>query len=115
MEGNGWENLPGQTAGQVLPVDAGLIPRCVQAIFSDLQSIPEENYTVKCSFMEIYNEELSDLLSPGKAQVLVQPFFALHCGSDPPHDRQNGKTTRYMSRLFLCAPVRLRHSGGLIP
>lgn len=41
---------------------AGIIPRALYNLFSHLESEGGE-YTVKCSFLELYNEELRDLLS----------------------------------------------------
>ena len=41
----------------------GIIPRSVSHLFSALNSISNCEYSVKISFMELYNEELSDLLS----------------------------------------------------
>ncbi|KAL1612935.1 Kinesin-related motor protein [Paraconiothyrium brasiliense] len=45
-----------------LPDAAGIIPRVLYALFSKLESEETEN-SVKCSFIELYNEELRDLLS----------------------------------------------------
>lgn len=41
---------------------AGIIPRVLQALFSKLE-IEESDNCVRCSFIELYNEELRDLLS----------------------------------------------------
>jgi kinesin family protein 4/21/27 len=46
----------------------GIIPRAVSTIFSRARQLKEErggawNYTIKGSFIEIYNEDLIDLLS----------------------------------------------------
>ncbi|DAZ94548.1 TPA: hypothetical protein N0F65_002200, partial [Lagenidium giganteum] len=42
---------------------AGIIPRSVRYIFDSLQSTQQE-YSVKVSFLQLYNEELKDLLAP---------------------------------------------------
>lgn len=46
-----------------LPVGAGVIPRAVQQIFETLESQNAE-YSVKVTFLELYNEEITDLLAP---------------------------------------------------
>ena len=43
---------------------AGVIPRAIHQIFAHLDSI-NSDCTVKCSFLELYNEELTDLLFIG--------------------------------------------------
>ncbi|KAF1981695.1 kinesin heavy chain [Aulographum hederae CBS 113979] len=45
-----------------LPDAAGIIPRALHALFAKLEGDESEN-SVKCSFIELYNEELRDLLS----------------------------------------------------
>lgn len=45
---------------------SGIIPRVLVKLFTvleDLKTTSNEDYIVKCSFIEIYNEELKDLLS----------------------------------------------------
>lgn len=44
----------------ILSDDAGIIPRTLYSLFHKLE---ETESTVKCSFIELYNEELRDLLS----------------------------------------------------
>ncbi|XP_068661663.1 kinesin-like protein KIN-5C isoform X2 [Aristolochia californica] len=46
-----------------LPLDAGVIPRAVKQIFDTLESQNAE-YSVKVTFLELYNEEITDLLAP---------------------------------------------------
>ncbi|CAN6480374.1 unnamed protein product [Victoria cruziana] len=46
-----------------LPLDAGVIPRAVKQIFDTLESQRAE-YSVKVTFLELYNEEITDLLAP---------------------------------------------------
>ncbi|KAF2402730.1 kinesin-domain-containing protein [Trichodelitschia bisporula] len=43
--------------------NAGIIPRVLHALFDRLEADENDN-SVKCSFIELYNEELRDLLSP---------------------------------------------------
>ncbi|XP_019153437.1 PREDICTED: kinesin-like protein KIN-5C isoform X1 [Ipomoea nil] len=46
-----------------LPSGAGVIPRAVKQIFDTLESQNAE-YSVKVTFLELYNEEITDLLAP---------------------------------------------------
>ena len=50
------------------PEQAGIIPRSVTAIFDHLQN-SEAEYSVRVSYMEVYNEELQDLLSPSEKKL----------------------------------------------
>ena len=46
----------------ILPEAAGIIPRVLYSLFRQLE-IAETESSVKCSFIELYNEELRDLLA----------------------------------------------------
>ncbi|XP_019444239.1 PREDICTED: kinesin-like protein KIN-5C [Lupinus angustifolius] len=46
-----------------LPPGAGVIPRAIKQIFDTLESQNDE-YSVKVTFLELYNEEITDLLAP---------------------------------------------------
>ena len=49
----------------------GVIPRAARAIFDTLRSAEYSNAHVSCSYLEIYNEELGDLLSDGNNKVTM--------------------------------------------
>ena len=53
------------------PSNYGVIPRASQAIFDILRSPQYSNYDVTCSYLEIYNEDLGDLLSDGNNKVTM--------------------------------------------
>lgn len=44
-------------------IEAGIIPRVLHRLFALLDAQENSEYAVKCSYLEIYNEELRDLLS----------------------------------------------------
>jgi hypothetical protein len=56
-----WENDP----------LTGIIPRSVAHVFQILNSISNCEYSVKISFIELYNEELSDLLSDSNEKLKI--------------------------------------------
>lgn len=43
---------------------AGIIPRSLSHLFDELLTLGAQEYSVRVSFLELYNEELFDLLSP---------------------------------------------------
>ncbi|GMI96676.1 hypothetical protein like AT2G36200 [Hibiscus trionum] len=68
MEGECKRAKSGPTGG--LPADAGVIPRAVQQIFDTLEGQNAE-YSVKVTFLELYNEEITDLLAPEEISKVV--------------------------------------------
>ncbi|KAK5644363.1 hypothetical protein RI129_005663 [Pyrocoelia pectoralis] len=59
---NSLSNTSTQSDIDGLDVNAGLIPRTVIELFERVHLL-RDPYTVRCSYLEIYNEELRDLLS----------------------------------------------------
>lgn len=49
--------------GGELPAEAGVIPRAVRHIFDTLEA-QNADYSMKVTFLELYNEEVTDLLAP---------------------------------------------------
>ncbi|PKA63284.1 125 kDa kinesin-related protein [Apostasia shenzhenica] len=49
------------------PSDAGVIPRSVRQIFDTLEAQNAE-YSMKVTFLELYNEEITDLLAPEESK-----------------------------------------------
>jgi len=43
--------------------DPGFIPRCIDDIFDFIENRPDTKFTLKCSYLEVYNEEINDLLN----------------------------------------------------
>ncbi|KAK4255008.1 hypothetical protein QN277_008071 [Acacia crassicarpa] len=52
------------------PNDAGVIPRAVKQIFDILEAQGAE-YSMKVTFLELYNEEITDLLAPEETSKFV--------------------------------------------
>ncbi|KAI4353497.1 hypothetical protein L6164_002442 [Bauhinia variegata] len=52
------------------PSDAGVIPRAVKEIFDILEAQNAE-YSMKVTFLELYNEEITDLLAPEESSKFV--------------------------------------------
>nr|XP_017256016.1 PREDICTED: kinesin-like protein KIN-5D isoform X2 [Daucus carota subsp. sativus] len=55
----------GRKDGGGIHMDAGVIPRAVQHVF-DILEAQKADYSIKVSFIELYNEEVTDLLAPAK-------------------------------------------------
>ncbi|GJN36240.1 hypothetical protein PR202_gb25082 [Eleusine coracana subsp. coracana] len=66
MEGGGTR----KTKNGELPTDAGVIPRAVRQIFDILEAQCAE-YSMKVTFLELYNEEITDLLAPEEPKFPV--------------------------------------------
>ncbi|KAK6147232.1 hypothetical protein DH2020_018144 [Rehmannia glutinosa] len=69
MEGECKRSKGGPNGG--LPPEAGVIPRAVKQIFDTLESQNAE-YSVKVTFLELYNEEITDLLAPEDLSRVAQ-------------------------------------------
>lgn len=54
------------TGGSEKYSDRGLIPRSIQYIFKQVQSLPDYSFEFKISYLEIYNEIGYDLLDSNR-------------------------------------------------
>lgn len=61
MEGERSPNVPDDSAWEDDPM-VGIIPRSVAQLFSTLNAMTNSEFSMKVSFIELYNEELTDLL-----------------------------------------------------
>ncbi|CAK89764.1 unnamed protein product (macronuclear) [Paramecium tetraurelia] len=63
MQGKGCDDVTSDSS------HLGLQPRLIQQLFKKLPK--ENNWTIKCTYLEIYNEQLIDLLNDAKAMPLT--------------------------------------------
>lgn len=52
------------------PVNMGIMPRAFENIFEQISCDTKRQYLVRASYLEIYNEEIRDLLSKKQGQKL---------------------------------------------
>ena len=69
-----------------VPTDAnlrGIIPNCFAHIFGVIeQEETDKKFLVRCSYLEIYNEEVYDLLTEPKKKGAMPEKLELHEGSE---------------------------------
>src|SRR5882757_9271652 len=46
----------------------GIIPRAMKDVFAYIRRTPTREYLLRCSYLEIYNEAIHDLLAPPSSQ-----------------------------------------------
>lgn len=61
MEGGSGAGTSGSASG--LPPEAGIIPRTFGQIFAAIDASQDQTFLVRASMLEIYNEEIRDLLA----------------------------------------------------
>lgn len=47
----------------------GIIPRCFGHVLQAISEAPDKEFLLRCSFLEIYNEEVHDLLGDPKVRL----------------------------------------------
>jgi len=54
--------------------ERGIIPRAIEDIFITIEndSAPQSKYLVRASYLQIYNEVISDLLKPDKSNLVIR-------------------------------------------
>lgn len=92
----------------------GLIPRVIRYIFAESKVRDDLEFTFLCSFIEIYQEQISDLLDPDKyKQIVIRDY------SSATNNSQNTILVDGMTKLKISSPeealsiirqgVKLRH------
>jgi centromeric protein E len=52
------------------PSSPGIIPLAIADLFSQIRHTPDREYLLRASYLELYNETILDLLSPGTSREL---------------------------------------------
>ena len=52
--------------------EPGIIPRAMKDVFAFIRRTPAREYLLRCSYLEIYNETIHDLLAPTMGAVQLQ-------------------------------------------
>ena len=80
-------------ANSMAEADVGLAWRVIRSLFSKMAQAEDDVFLCSCTFLQVYNEHISDLLSPGGA------------GASPPKIRESREAGIFVDGL---REVRLR-------
>jgi kinesin family protein 15 len=74
-----WGQMPGSNSADYVPTeDRGITPRIFEQLFSRIQQEERDNvdkqlwFQCRCSFLEIYNEQITDLLEPSLKNLTIR-------------------------------------------
>lgn len=59
--------------------DPGMMILCIRDIFEYIESHPNIKFTLKVSYMEVYNEEINDLLGDGPVNIVIYDMIFMLC------------------------------------
>lgn len=88
-------------------MEAGIVPRVLHRLFSLLHAAENTEFSVKCSYVELYNEELRDLLVSDNAPVNNQQPGGLRLYED-------GKKGVLIQGLEECAARSLKEALSIV-
>eukprot|EP00300_Choanocystis_sp_HF-7_P036826 c5275_g1_i1.p1 GENE.c5275_g1_i1~~c5275_g1_i1.p1 ORF type:complete len:576 (+),score=150.61 c5275_g1_i1:917-2644(+) len=54
------------------PIDEGIVPRCTKYIFETIEKMKDKEFLISCSYLEIYNETISDLLNLNNRDLAIR-------------------------------------------
>lgn len=81
---------------ETLPDAAGVIPRAMAHVFASLNASGAE-YTVRCTFLELYNEEITDLLNPDEHSAAGRHALM--------EDGKGGVAVRHLTEVCVSSPA----------
>ena len=98
-------------------VSRGLIPRCVEQIFAARDADPgtsrRASFAVTATMVEIYNEEIKDLLAPSSSKEKTSSSESdQHVKHDVKHDPKTGETT--VTHLAAVTVDSAAHAASLV-
>ncbi|KAK2987078.1 hypothetical protein RJ640_004804 [Escallonia rubra] len=73
-----WGPPSAMVEGSTSSANQGIVPRIFQMLFSEIQreegnsQVKQINYQCRCSFLEIYNEQIGDLLDPAQRNLEIK-------------------------------------------
>ena len=90
----------------------GIIPRAVEHIFETLDARKETEYSVKVSFLELYNEQLEDLLvkssqSSSSNSMIPDPDSSAHQQLRLCEDKQKGVVVQNLENVLVNEPKEI--------
>lgn len=88
-------------------MEAGIVPRVLHRLFSLLHAAENTEFSVKCSYVELYNEELRDLLISDNAPINNQQPGGLRLYED-------GKKGVLIQGLEECAARTLKEALSIV-
>jgi centromeric protein E len=50
----------------------GIVPLSAESVFAYIQETPDHGFLVRCSYLEVYNESVNDLLNPEFQNLVIQ-------------------------------------------
>lgn len=93
---------------------AGIIPRILFKLFETLE-VQDEDYVIRCSFVELYNEELKDLLDDGLDNSTLRKLRIYDSGSSSTSNSGSRKTSRNNSPKLVTDPLLNRKRMRSLP
>ncbi|CAR27056.1 hypothetical protein ZYGR_0I03290 [Zygosaccharomyces rouxii] len=93
---------------------AGIIPRILFKLFETLD-LRDEDYVVKCSFVELYNEELKDLLDDSVENSSMRKLRIYDSGSGSNSNSGSRKNSRNNSPKLVTDPMINRRRMRTVP